>query len=86
MKTLQEAGIQVSLFVDAALEQVKEAHKLGARAVEINTAAWAAAATPRGRDVALRSLTDAARLGRKLGLEVNAGTPDLSQRGPHRRR
>ena len=73
VKTLQEAGIQVSLFVDAELEQVKEAHKLGARAVEINTAAWGAAADTRGRDLALRSLTDAARLGRKLGLQINAG-------------
>lgn len=73
VKTLQEAGIQVSLFVDPALEQVKEAHKLGARAVEINTAAWGDAGDTRGRDDALRKLTDAARLGRKLGLQINAG-------------
>lgn len=73
VKTLQEAGIQVSLFIDPALEQVKEAHKLGARAVEINTAAWGDAGDTRGRDEALRKLTDAARLGRKLGLQINAG-------------
>ncbi len=73
VKTLQEAGIQVSLFIDAELGQVKEAHKLGARAVEINTAAWGDAGDERGRDEALRNLTDAARLGRKLGLQVNAG-------------
>ena len=30
VKTLQDAGIDVSLFVDPDLEQVKEAHKLGA--------------------------------------------------------
>ena len=30
VKTLQEAGIEVSLFVDPELEQVKEAHKLDA--------------------------------------------------------
>ena len=73
MKTLQEGGIQVSLFVDAELEQVKEAHKLGARAVEINTAAWRDAGDKRGREVALRLVTDAARLGRKLGLDIHAG-------------
>jgi pyridoxine 5-phosphate synthase len=73
VKTLQEAGIQVSLFVEAELEQVKEAHKLGARAVEINTAVWADAADERARDAALRKITDAARLGRKLGLRIHAG-------------
>ena len=47
VKTLQEAGIEVSLFVDPELEQVKEAHKLDARAIEINTAAWSEAADAR---------------------------------------
>jgi pyridoxine 5-phosphate synthase len=73
VKTLQEAGIEVSLFVDPELEQVKEAHKLDARAIEINTAAWSDAADARGREAALRKVTDAARLGRKLGLQVHAG-------------
>ncbi len=73
VRTLQEAGIQVSLFVDAELEQAKEAHKLGARVVEINAAAWADAADDRVREQMLRKMTDAARLGRKLGLQIHAG-------------
>ena len=73
VKTLQDAGIDVSLFIDPELEQVKEAHKLDAHAVELNTAAWTEAANPRSRQTALRKLTDAARLGRKLGLSVHAG-------------
>ncbi len=73
VKTLQEAGVRVSLFVDPELEQVKEAHKLGALALEINTAAWAGTTDERGRDQAFRKVTDAARLGRKLGLRVHAG-------------
>jgi pyridoxine 5-phosphate synthase len=73
LKTLQDAGIDVSLFVDPELEQVKEAHKLDAHAVELNTAAWSESATPRAREAALRKLTDAVRLGRKLGLAVHAG-------------
>jgi pyridoxine 5-phosphate synthase len=73
VKTLQEAGIEVSLFVDPELEQVKEAHKLDARAIEISTAAWSEATDARGREAALRKVTDAARLGRKLGLQVHAG-------------
>jgi len=73
VKTLSEAGVEVSLFVDPDFEQMKEAHKLDARAVEINTAAYADAADSRSRDAALRRVVDAARLGRKLGLLVHAG-------------
>ena len=73
VKTLQEAGVLVSLFVEPELEQVKEAHKLGALALEISTAAWAGTTDERDRDLAFRKVTDAARLGRKLGLRVHAG-------------
>jgi pyridoxine 5-phosphate synthase len=73
VKTLQDAGIDVSLFVDPELEQVKEAHKLDAHAVELNTAAWSEAANARAREGVLRKLTDAARLARRLGLAVHAG-------------
>ena len=73
VRTLREGGITVSLFVDPDLEQVKEAHKLDAEAVEINTAAYSEARGPKAREAALRKVIDAARLGRKLGLEVHAG-------------
>jgi pyridoxine 5-phosphate synthase len=73
VKMLQEGGIHVSLFVDPDLEQVKEAHRIDARAIEINTAAYADAHDDQGRGAALRKVTDAARLGRKLNLAVHAG-------------
>jgi pyridoxine 5-phosphate synthase len=73
VKMLEEGGIHVSLFVDPDLEQVKESHRIDARAVEINTAAYADARDPRSRDAALRKVVDAARLGIKLGLGVHAG-------------
>jgi pyridoxine 5-phosphate synthase len=73
VKTLREGSIEVSMFVDPDLEQVKESHKLDARAIEINTAAYADARDDQGREAALRKATDAARLGRKLGLAVHAG-------------
>lgn len=73
VKTLQEASIEVSLFIDPELEQVKESHKLGAQAIEINTASWADASGARSRAAALLRITDVARLGRKLGLLVHAG-------------
>lgn len=73
VKTLMEGGIEVSLFVDPDLEQVKEAHKIDAQAVEINTASFADARDARARENALRRVVDAARLGRRLGLAVHAG-------------
>jgi pyridoxine 5-phosphate synthase len=73
VRTLTEGGVHVSLFVDPDLQQVKEAHKISAPAVEINTASYAEAGNDRARDDALRKIADAARLGRKLGLVVHAG-------------
>ena len=73
VKMLEEGGIHVSLFVDPDLEQVKEAHRIDAHAVEINTAAYADARDARSREAALRKAVDAARLAKKLGLAVHAG-------------
>jgi pyridoxine 5-phosphate synthase len=73
IKMLEDGGVGVSLFIDPDLEQVKEAHKLAAHAIEINTAAWADARDDRARDAALRKVVDAAKLGRKFGLHVHAG-------------
>jgi pyridoxine 5-phosphate synthase len=73
IKTLEEGGIHLSLFVDPDLEQVKASHKIGARAIEINTASWAEARGAQAREAALRKIQDAARLGRKLALHVHAG-------------
>jgi pyridoxine 5-phosphate synthase len=73
VKTLAEGSVHVSLFVDPNLEQVKEAHKIGAPAIEINTATYADARDEKAREAALRLVIDAARFGRKLGLLVHAG-------------
>jgi pyridoxine 5-phosphate synthase len=73
VRTLRDGAIRVSLFVDPDLEQVKQAHRVDAEAVEINTAAYSEAQDDRSRGAALQRVVDAARLGRKLGLEVHAG-------------
>jgi pyridoxine 5-phosphate synthase len=73
IRTLREGGIRVSLFVDPELDQVKEAYKIDADAVELNTASYTETQEPRARQAALRKLADAARHGRKLGLRVHAG-------------
>ena len=73
IRTLRDGGLHVSLFVDPDLGQVKESYKIDAHAVEINTAAYADAQDSRGREAALRKVTDAARHAAKLGLAVHAG-------------
>jgi pyridoxine 5-phosphate synthase len=73
VRNVRDGGIRVSLFVDPDMEQVKEAHKIDAQAVEINTAVYAEALDERAREEALRKIADALRFGRKLGLEVHAG-------------
>jgi pyridoxine 5-phosphate synthase len=73
VRMLQEGGVTVSLFIDPDLEQVKEAHKLDAHAVELNTGAYCDTRDGRSREAALRKVADAARLGHKLGLLVHAG-------------
>jgi pyridoxine 5-phosphate synthase len=73
VKTLEDGGIHVSLFVDPDLEQVKASHKIGGRAIEVNTASWAEARGARARETALKKVQDAARLGRKLELDVHGG-------------
>ena len=70
VRTLRDAGIRVSIFVDPDLDQMKAAHRLDAAAAEINTAAYTESAAP---EAELRRVVDAARLGGKLGLDVHAG-------------
>lgn len=73
MRELRAAGIRVSLFLDPVAEQVKMAAKLEADAVELNTGLYSD--LPMDADVTpeLARLSDAARLGHRLGLRMLAG-------------
>ena len=73
VKTLHGGGIKVSLFVDPDIDQIKAAHKVNADVVEIHTGEFCDADGPKAKARAMRSIIDAARLARKVGLEVHAG-------------
>lgn len=73
IRTLKDAEIEVSVFVDPDLEQVKTCHRLGADRVELHTGRYCEAQRPRDRERELARLVDAAKAGRKLGLAVAAG-------------
>lgn len=69
---LKEAGIKVSLFLDADPAQVSAAVEAGADCVEIHTGPYADA-SEKNRSAELERVVEAACLGRGLGLEMHAG-------------
>ena len=68
-----EAGIRVSLFVDADEKQLDAAQKLGAPVVEIHTGKYADADSVSDREHELERIRRAAIHAHALGLQVNAG-------------
>ncbi len=72
-KTLTEAGIRVSLFIDADEAQIQAARDVGAPVIELHTGAYADAETPQARAMQLQRIEEGANFGSDLGLVVNAG-------------
>ncbi|MFZ0501932.1 MAG: pyridoxine 5'-phosphate synthase [Steroidobacteraceae bacterium] len=70
--TLVELGVRVSLFIDPEPRQVEASARIGARAIELHTGAYAEA-TGAAQAMELERLIRCARLGAGLGLEVHAG-------------
>lgn len=70
---LQQAGIEVSLFVDPVDEQIEAAARLGADAVELHTGAYADAVTDEAADREFDVLTAAAKTTRQAGLVLHMG-------------
>lgn len=70
-RALHESGIRTGLCIDPDLEQVKAAHRVGARAVELHAGRFG----ERGPDheEVLRRIEDAVRLAAKLKLEIGVG-------------
>jgi pyridoxine 5-phosphate synthase len=70
---LKEAGIRVSLFIDADSKQLDAAKESGAPVVEIHTGHYADAADAASRLAELKRIVDAVEYGNSIGLQVNAG-------------
>ena len=73
VKPLVDAGIIVSLFIDADEKQVEAAYKTGAQFIELHTGKYSEAFGTPSEDLELNNLKKAAELAQKLGLKVNAG-------------
>ena len=73
VQPLVNAGIVVSLFIDADKEQVEAAAKTGAQFIELHTGKYSDARDSVEQEKEFCNLRDAAKLAHKLGLKVNAG-------------
>jgi pyridoxine 5-phosphate synthase len=70
---LSDAGIEVSLFIDADRDQIQAAHDIGAPVIELHTGEYANASSPQMVDRELERLEEASAFAQSLGLIVNAG-------------
>jgi pyridoxine 5-phosphate synthase len=71
VRALHESKIRTCLFVEPDVEQIKAAHRLGARAVELHAGRYAERGPSAEEE--LRRLEDGAKLAAKLRLEVGVG-------------
>lgn len=73
-KKMNDAGIDVSLFIAPDAEQVAAAAQVGSQFIELHTGAFAEAAQdPAQRAAEIQRLISAANQAHQLGLKVNAG-------------
>jgi pyridoxine 5-phosphate synthase len=70
---LAQAGVRVSLFIDADPVQIDAAAEVGAPVIEIHTGHFADAAAPEPARAELARVAQAVEHGLGLGLQVNAG-------------
>jgi len=70
---LAEAGVRVSLFIDADPVQVDAAKAVGAPCIEIHTGHFADAESPAQAAAEYEKICAAVKLGDDIGLRVNAG-------------
>lgn len=66
---LREVGIDVVVFVNPSLDQVKFCHKIDVAGIELNTLKFAES----GKEEDAVAIEECARLAHKLGLRVSAG-------------
>ncbi len=73
VRQLKDAGIRVSLFIEAEKRQLDAAESLGAPVIELHTGSYCEAPVGPERDRLLGRLREAAAQAERLGLECHAG-------------
>ncbi len=70
---LGDAGVRVSLFIDADRSQIEAAKRCGAPVIEIHTGQYAEARSREEEKIELKKIYEAVDIAHDLGLQVNAG-------------
>lgn len=70
---LSDAGICVSLFIDAERGQIEAAKAAGTEVVELHTGAYADAMDEAARDLEFAKIVTGVHLCESLGIQINAG-------------
>lgn len=70
---LSEAGVNVSLFIDADKKQIDAAMEVGAPVIEIHTGHYADAETSQQREQLFAQIKESVIYANEIGLQVNAG-------------
>ncbi len=73
IRHLRDGEIEVSLFIDPELDQIRAAHKVDADRVELHTGRYCEARNAAERQRELERLVDAAKAATKLGMGCAAG-------------
>ncbi len=73
VKTIEDCGIKVSLFIDPDQRQIAAAGKCGVKIIELHTGRYAIAEKPAQKEKFLYQLKRSVGYAQDLGLVVNAG-------------
>jgi pyridoxine 5-phosphate synthase len=73
IRSLKDAGLMISLFIDPSLDQVRASHKCDADRIELHTGRYCDARRGAPREQELTRIVDTAKTAAKLGIGVAAG-------------
>ncbi len=73
IRELEVSGIRVSVFIDPDKEQIRTAHKIGVKIIEINTTKFSECKERTCEREELEHLYDVVKFSKKIGMEVLAG-------------
>lgn len=73
VKSLRDGEIEVSLFIDPDLDQVRQAHRVDAQVVELHTGRYCDARSDKEREQEFGRIVESARAAARLGMRVAAG-------------
>lgn len=73
LEQVKKKGIKVSMFIDPEEKQVRVSKEIGADMIEIHTGRYCDAIKDKEREEEFKKVVNAAKIGKELGLGVNAG-------------